>query len=67
MSNIEARPSSLDLSAKDVETKDLGFVEAQKGLRWDAVVKLSLKKASFMYVSKVIVEPHACLYPYMQI
>ena len=67
MSNVEAGPSGRDLSAKDVKTEDLKFVEAQKDLRWDVFVKLSLKEASFMYVSKVMIEPHAGLDPYLRI
>ena len=33
MSNVKAGLSSHNLSAKDVETEDIGFVEAQKELR----------------------------------
>ena len=59
MSNVEAGPSGRDLSAKDVKTEDLKFVDTQKDLRWDVFVKLSLKEASFVYVLKATVAPYA--------
>ena len=38
MSNVEAGPSGHDLSAEDVEIKDIRFVEAKKDLRWDVAI-----------------------------